>query len=374
MNSFLSNAKRSCGEFLSSFKISQSTILHMVLGNNSCDLDSCVSAIVLAWFRSQMKNGNEVYVPVVNIERKQFRTRTEIAYLLDHLNIDSRNIICIDEANVRELSNVGKGFFHLTLVDHHVLLKSIEYLQTYVKEIIDHRPQLIELPSRIKCNISLVGSCSTLVAEEMLKNKAFSVPSVVETLLLATILIDTSNLSVDVGKSTPRDEAVVKQLSGKRTKDELNLLFRSVADAKFSVSGLTTEEIILKDPKWIENSLETIMMSTLHLDVREFFAREDSIDVIRNYCATHNLLAWVALAPVINQFKPIALYCEDDEVREKIIEKLIVSDLLLVKTSDEDHARSDVKFLRMYNCKNTRKQVLPLINEVLQQRSSNLSA
>ena len=62
----------------------------------------------------------------------------------------------------------------------------------------------------------------------------------------ATILIDTSNLSVDVGKSTPRDEDVVKQLSGKRTKDELNLLFRSVTDAKFSVSGLTTEEIILK--------------------------------------------------------------------------------------------------------------------------------
>jgi hypothetical protein len=62
------------------------------------------------------------------------------------------------------------GKLQLTLVDHHVLSPENEFLRTSVVEIIDHRPQdPAWLWSQQKVALTTVGSCCTLVANEVIQ-------------------------------------------------------------------------------------------------------------------------------------------------------------------------------------------------------------
>lgn len=59
------------------------------------------------------------------------------------------------------------------LVDHHVLNKKNEYLFKYVTQIFDHRPVDTNVnwnKDNVKIRIEQVGSCATLIADEILKD------------------------------------------------------------------------------------------------------------------------------------------------------------------------------------------------------------
>lgn len=62
----------------------------------------------------------------------------------------------------------------VSLVDHHVLKAEEEYLKNYVVEIFDHRPIDTNASwdaTKIKIVIEQVGSCSTLITNEIFKNE-----------------------------------------------------------------------------------------------------------------------------------------------------------------------------------------------------------
>jgi hypothetical protein len=62
------------------------------------------------------------------------------------------------------------GKLQLTLVDHHVLSPENKFLRTSVVEIIDHHPQdPAWLWSQQKVTLTTVGSCCTLVANEVIQ-------------------------------------------------------------------------------------------------------------------------------------------------------------------------------------------------------------
>ena len=58
--------------------------------------------------------------------------------------------------------------------------------------------------------------------------------------------MDTNNLSPQAGKATARDIDIVKKLKADRSDADLDELFAQVVDAKFSVDGLSTLDILLK--------------------------------------------------------------------------------------------------------------------------------
>ncbi|EDX16908.1 GD16595 [Drosophila simulans] len=54
--------------------------LHLVMGNESCDLDSAVSAVTLAFVYAQRHREHD-YVPILNIPRRDYPLKTEVGHL-----------------------------------------------------------------------------------------------------------------------------------------------------------------------------------------------------------------------------------------------------------------------------------------------------
>ena len=71
-----------------------------------------------------------------------------------------------DDIDFRKLTGL-----QLELVDHHKLIQELEFLSTRIRKIVDHRvlDRSAIFPQSCHSNIKLVGSCSTLVAEEVMK-------------------------------------------------------------------------------------------------------------------------------------------------------------------------------------------------------------
>ncbi len=54
----------------------------IILGNESCDLDSAVCALIFAYFLEQQKKFASVHLPVLNVAKEEFILKTEVVYFL----------------------------------------------------------------------------------------------------------------------------------------------------------------------------------------------------------------------------------------------------------------------------------------------------
>lgn len=67
-----------------------------MLGNESCDLDSVASALVLAYFLKEHvykdKLGH-VVLPVLNLNSEELNLRTEVCYVLEEVGIGRDHLI-----------------------------------------------------------------------------------------------------------------------------------------------------------------------------------------------------------------------------------------------------------------------------------------
>ncbi|XP_031556735.1 exopolyphosphatase PRUNE1-like [Actinia tenebrosa] len=221
---------------------SQYSSVHVVLGNEACDLDSAVSAIVYAYnlFTLTSMEGSpehvaEIIVPVLNIPRKEYRLRTEITFTMEKFGIDCRHLVFVDEIDLLGLKEQGK--LAVTLVDHHVLSQGQAELNDNLVEIIDHRKDQTPSSSSYTKTIELVGSCSTLVAEKILQNNRQGLEySQVSYLLLSSILLDTVNLDPRAGRKTDKDVEIVKQLKDiLKTDLSCDELYNAVSEGKYKV-------------------------------------------------------------------------------------------------------------------------------------------
>ena len=100
---------------LQKLKSHQSAVI-VVLGNESCDLDSAVSALVYAHHLSTA-NPSKVVIPLLNVAREELPLKTEVVYCLEtKLGLKVSELVCRDDLHFEDL-----GEFHLVLVDHHAL-------------------------------------------------------------------------------------------------------------------------------------------------------------------------------------------------------------------------------------------------------------
>lgn len=94
MNSFLRDARKW-------LKLKESTII-IVIGNESCDLDSAVCAISFAYFYSKSvklpewlyTNGERRFLPIMNISRQHLPLKSEVMYFMNENKIDVANLVC----------------------------------------------------------------------------------------------------------------------------------------------------------------------------------------------------------------------------------------------------------------------------------------
>ncbi len=263
------NESKGVNQFLSTTRchIKKHGIDTLVFGNEATDLDSVVSAIGLAWALT-LDAPHCSALPLIPIERPDFRLKTESRWVLAQVGIDEDRLCFLDDA-VRSDSTLDQfmtGIKELALVDHNQLSVKFSTYKNKVRLIVDHHEDQGLYP-KARRRIARVGSCATLIGEILIHRKDTPVPVDLATLLLGAILIDTVNLDPMAGRATPRDRNVAGVLISLTGMDR-DKYYQGICRAKSDIADLDTVDLLRRDEKTFQfgNLLCSISSVPLCLD------------------------------------------------------------------------------------------------------------
>lgn len=302
-------------------QLKQSPELEVILvtGNESCDLDSAICALTMAHHLSDQAFA----LPMLNIPREDVSLRTEVEFCLGKTLLSK--LPTRDEIEFEKLENV-----RLVLVDHHKLIEELAFLSSKISKIIDHRQEDPEavFPKNCHKNIQLVGSCATLVSEELL-NHGYR-DDIGLALLRDTIIVDTVNLSPEVKKATDLDKEQLKQIeialgmeksiAYQSRKDRLKLIGR----AKGSIEGFTTDQILRKDLKLVTfcNGIRAAVPSTLRLAYDLCQEDKQIVSIFEHFCQKYKVQLLIIVAHQKKK-RDILLYQASDHTQELIVRQIV---------------------------------------------------
>lgn len=171
------------------------------MGNMSGDMDSVASALALA---SLLGNS---FIPVINIPRAELFLRKDVLYILNLLKIEPNQLYFRED-----IPALLGSMTELILVDHNVLSPGQEELAPFVRRIIDHhQDEQYSYPQLESKTIERVGSNATLILEVIQQKNPEALTSKLALLLLAPLLLDTSNFQ-DSRKVTVHDQKALQIL------------------------------------------------------------------------------------------------------------------------------------------------------------------
>lgn len=348
--------------------LQESQPLHVVLGNEACDLDSMVSALALAFYLTKTTEAEEVFIPVLNIKRSELPLRGDNVFFLQKVHIPETLLIFRDEIDLYALHQAG--LLTLILVDHHVLPKNDSALEESVAEVIDHRP--IEQKHCPPCHVSveLVGSCATLVAERILQGAPEILDRETAALLHGTIILDCVNMDLKIGKATLKDKEYVEKLEALFPDlPERNEIFDCLQKAKFDVSGLTTEQMLRKDQKVIYTQGVKAAISAVYMDLVAFLQRPNLLQDLSTFCQAHSCDALVAMTIFFNvhnePVRQLAVFCPHVALRIMICGALECSHSPMLRLTPLPTTHPDLQAYLQGNTQVSRKKLLPLLQEAL---------
>ncbi|XP_043935967.1 exopolyphosphatase PRUNE1 [Protopterus annectens] len=351
--------------------------VHVVLGNEACDLDSVVSAITLAYFLAKTSSEKRtVFIPLLNIHRSEFPLRTEITFFLKQNRILAENLVFRDELHLHALHNAGR--LSLTLVDHNVLPSTDAVLEDVVAEVIDHRP--LERKKTASCQITseLVGSCTTLITEKIMQEDPEILDIQLATLLHGTIVLDCINMAPEAGKVTQKDTDIVSRLEARFPElQPRHSIFEALQSAKFDVSGLTTEQMLRKDLKALSGGDISVAISAVYVKLEVFLKRPALQKEIGEFCQKHGYNILIAMTIAFNEnnepFREIAVYSRYTDIRDcvcKYLEKATNPHLRLTSVQSTHPA---IRAYHQGNTQASRKKVLPIIKDFLKDRENSVT-
>ncbi|KAI5917222.1 exopolyphosphatase [Camillea tinctor] len=250
--------------------------LTFVVGNESADLDSLCSALLLAYFRTHHhsnSNNGILHIPLCHLPRADLALRPEFHAVLADAGAGPDDVLTLDE--LPSSPHLRPEDTRWLLVDHNVLTGSLGALYgDRAIGCIDHHPDEggnvlrvddISEPLRI---IEKTGSCTSLVLEhckdiwdalsaEEVRGKEGTETTSIDTqlarLALGPILIDTNNLG-DEHKTTEHDVHAVGIAESKiRGAGDVSYdraaFFARVAALKEDISRMSFRDIFRKDYK-----------------------------------------------------------------------------------------------------------------------------
>ncbi|XP_023223877.1 uncharacterized protein LOC111625080 [Centruroides sculpturatus] len=355
--------------------------VHVVLGNEACDLDSVVSTLVTAYLFQNLNLAFGIIVfPVINVPREDLRIRTEVTYFLTKLNIPLDLLICKDEFDFERLHNDGN--LSVILVDHNVLAPSDSFLETSVIRIIDHHVQENIVKDKYDVTIELVGSCATLVAEkvfeklpDILDTQILMINSYTTFIYLGTIIFDTVCLNENAKRVTSKDMEIASKLESLLKDVNKEEIFQEIKKAKFDVSDLTFDELLRKDLKVISNNTINIAISSLPMLLQSVKTSENIESTVNHFCSKFQYNAVVMMGINIKTEteikRDIGIYSPLSDLQQQIIE-------FLKNYDDPNLELEELEFpFPLFNQKNSsasRKFILPILNIFLQHQIASVSS
>lgn len=368
--------------------------LTLVIGNESCDLDSAVSAIVFAQFltwqyykirckvctmahrdKVNLEHKEDIFVPILNVDRNDYELKTEVVYYLRNNGINEINLVFRDDLDLDVLLAQSKS--NVVLVDHHVLARRDKFLAPYVSEVIDHRPLDKSgwiYKDDVRSTVETVGSCCTLIAQRikdlstlLAKDVDFFIayPSCTQ-MLRATIILDTVNFSTDINKATPHDEEINLFLESLMEpgdfKADRQREHDSLIAARKNVANLTPAQLLKKDVKIVGD----VYIPSFPILVKEFLNRPGALQAVsetllRNHC-TVALLLGMDLTEGLQ--RDTALYSPGAPEKAAQLSKYLenATNPSLGLSREQLTIASDCKYYWQLNLSASRKQYIPTVN------------
>jgi len=350
----------------------------VVVGNESCDLDSAVSAIVLAYFlhTTSQSPGEKIIVPVLNVSWEDLPLKTDVTKVLLTLGIQAFDIPRLDEIDFSALRDLG--LLSLVLVDHHNLFDPD--LEDCLEEIIDHRPVSSLLPktctgpgTKAVVNIKPVGSCATLVLKRVWEISPDFRDTQALRMIRFAIITDTVNFSESAKKTTEDDLSVMDRIDLLLGLDTLSRTvdYQLVLAAKTDLSGLSTKQILQKDLKVVKSSggdqglaFSSAMTSAADLAQREDFIQDATAFLKERSCQGLVVMGMVSSKAegIEHVQRDIAIFPSEHTLCQNIVDKLPGYPELKLKGCKSEantciFSQGDVSY--------SRKKVMPIIKEIL---------
>lgn len=335
----------------------------LVMGNQSADLDSMVSAIVFAYIRSAAQPEKTI-IPLMPIARADFKLRTEAVYVFEQAGIDPVHLVFLDDVPLRCLRERVRG---LALVDHNRLSPMFADYADNVRAILDHHKDEGLYTHASPRTIEPVGSAATLVGELLIRDFPGLLDPSVAALLTGAILLDTVNLAPEAGRVTARDTAVAFRLMDTCTLDR-NQYFEAIQQAKFHTAGLGTFDLLRRDYKEFVFGMSRCGIASVFRSVQQWAETDPSLcDGFAAYARQQNLDVLLSMNAYEDpEFKRnLAVYCVDPLLHDRLVTFFQASNLGLTSLSLSGQQSCSQGKISFYNQSNTgisRKKISPLLD------------
>ncbi|KAJ3485076.1 hypothetical protein NLG97_g6900 [Lecanicillium saksenae] len=244
--------------------------LTFVVGNESADIDSLCSAVVLAYLRSHIAP-QRLHIPLSNLPREDLALRIELGPVLAKADLDASDLITLSELP----QQLDPKETQWVLVDHNALTGDLKKYESRVVGCIDHHVDEGTVNTQAMPRvIETCGSCMSLVVDtyaDAWRNLAHGEQSAIVTkniskdltqlaqVALAPIIIDTINLTADA-KVRPKDTSSAKLLESELMDDaefDAKAYYDDITEAKENLSSLSLRDILRKDYKeWEDGGIK----------------------------------------------------------------------------------------------------------------------
>lgn len=239
------------------FKHNIEETMNVALGNVSCDMDSCIGAILLGYYltlkndyRSQPGNFDLFWMPVINCPRKELCARLDISHHLEKYQIDPELLVFIDDIDLSFYASNKQ--LKLAIVDHNILDITQQHLGKSVVMIVDHhKDEKAYLDQEHDRTIVFCGSACSLVLERIFKDdlEKYLTPHIFM-FFLPAVLLDTENFkhTLEGSKWSQIDKDVIFNVNKFILAEYYNELLNKKVDKELNIK-LGIDLILRKDFK-----------------------------------------------------------------------------------------------------------------------------
>lgn len=344
--------------------VESNNIKKIVVGNESADLDSIISANLLAFTYSKMNEEN--IIPLINCNKRDYKLRTESYGLLKRYDIDQNDLIFVDDLDASLLENPKD--LQVIIVDHNKLPDNLKAWDDFVVAVFDHHQDVGMYKNASPRLFETVGSCATMVARFILENKPelyneedFAI------LNISPILVDTINLDPEQKRVTDLDIEITRKLESFISVD-LQKLYDDLQFMKSDVSALSSSELLRKDYKQWANKKMTYGMASVPLSIENWLKKDSNIEkACSAYMKENNLdMLLVMTAYMEGSFKRELIVIAPDKEFLNLFNKML-NDAGLGLTAYPKDLQSDLHLAAFHQggLGFSRKKIQPLIEGYL---------
>ncbi|KAI3359020.1 hypothetical protein L3Q82_015404 [Scortum barcoo] len=329
----------------------------------------------MAYFLSKTSSslpGGSLVLPVLNVPRSQFHLRADVLLLLREAGNTTETLVFRDEVDLARLH--GDRRLALTLVDHNVLPSTDSGLKGALVEIIDHHQLEGTTSFSGPVTMETVASCTTLVTERILSRAPEILDRQLALLLYGVMVVDSVNLSPRVGRGTVKDSQMVQLLQTQFPDlPHRGALHTSLHTAKFNLSGLSTEQILLKDMIVVAGGDVRVAVSIVYMSLDLFLRRENLQPDLCDFCQSHQLDAVVAMTISFKDqsdepVRQLAVYSSSSQYRQEISYTLLNTCGPAPCLSPVSSPYEDILAYHQGNALASRRKLLPVLTHFLSNR------